>query len=118
LKTIFGDYNQNPDAMYLYNQINNDGGTTSSPRSLSPTCASSGGRLWSPLRDVSVTAEKYASMPIMIYLPGLNGTGLAASRQFKMLMTSFEFSAFMIPVDGFDSLRQLVDDFVDMLTVC
>ena len=36
-------------------------------------------------------------MPLMVYLPGIDGTGLAASRQFPYLADAFDLHALSIP---------------------
>lgn len=37
------------------------------------------------------------TLPLMIYLPGIDGTGLAASRQFPYLVDAFDLHALSIP---------------------
>ena len=45
----------------------------------------------------------------MIYLPGIDGTGLAASRQFPSVMQAFDLRAFLTPVQDRTSFDDLVD---------
>ena len=47
-----------------------------------------------PGRAVTTQA---ADLPIMLYLPGIDGTGLAASRQFPTLVEAFDLTALSIP---------------------
>ena len=47
-----------------------------------------------PGRDAKTQA---ADLPIMLYLPGIDGTGLAASRQFPSLVEAFDLTALSIP---------------------
>lgn len=37
------------------------------------------------------------TLPLMVYLPGIDGTGLAASRQFPYLADAFDLHALSIP---------------------
>jgi pimeloyl-ACP methyl ester carboxylesterase len=48
----------------------------------------------------------------MIYLPGIDGTGLAAYRQFPALSQNFQLSAMVVPPDDRSSFPHLVDDVV------
>ncbi|KAL3153931.1 hypothetical protein ABBQ32_013493 [Trebouxia sp. C0010 RCD-2024] len=50
-----------------------------------------------------------AHMPLMLYLPGIDGTGMAASRQFPNLMASFDFRAFSVPLSDRTPFTGLVD---------
>ena len=50
-----------------------------------------------------------AHMPLMLYLPGIDGTGMAASRQFPTLMASFDFRAFSVPLSDRTPFAGLVD---------
>lgn len=38
-----------------------------------------------------------SDLPFLLYLPGIDGTGLAASKQFPALSTYFDFAAFSVP---------------------
>ena len=52
-----------------------------------------------------------AHLPIMLYIPGIDGTGMAASRQFPSLMGSFDFRAFSVPLNDrtpFTGLVQII----------
>ena len=69
------------------------------PPSSSPSCQDS-----HPERQV-------AHLPLMLYIPGIDGTGMAASRQFPGLMGSFDFRSFSVPVNDrtpFNGLVQIV----------
>ena len=48
-------------------------------------------------------------LPLMLYIPGIDGTGMAASRQFPGLMGSFDFRAFSVPVNDRTPFTGLVD---------
>lgn len=55
------------------------------------------------------------TLPVMLYLPGEDGTGLTASRQFPSLAQSFDFEALTIPATDrtdFDGLVDLVKDYI------
>lgn len=53
--------------------------------------------------------RKVDHLPIMLYVPGIDGTGMAASRQFPGLMESFDFRAFSVPVSDRTPFTGLVD---------
>lgn len=36
-------------------------------------------------------------LPYLVYLPGIDGTGLAAYKQFPALCRNFQFEAFTVP---------------------
>jgi hypothetical protein len=51
-------------------------------------------------------------LPLMVYLPGIDGTGLAASRQFPYLVDAFDLHALSIPGQDrtpFEGLVKLVE---------
>jgi pimeloyl-ACP methyl ester carboxylesterase len=50
-----------------------------------------------------------SDLPVMIYLPGIDGTGLAAYRQFPSLSQAFQLTAMIVPPDDRSSFRELVD---------
>ena len=45
----------------------------------------------------------------MLYIPGIDGTGMAASRQFPGLMGSFDFRTFSVPLNDRTPFTGLVD---------
>ncbi|EFN58302.1 hypothetical protein CHLNCDRAFT_142297 [Chlorella variabilis] len=54
-------------------------------------------------------------LPLLLYLPGIDGTGLAASRQFPSLLTKFDMRTFVTPPQDrtpFPELVRLVADFL------
>ena len=54
--------------------------------------------------------------PRMVYVPGLDGTGFAASAQFERLQEDFELSCLNVPVgdrSGFDELVQIVCEYLE-----
>ena len=53
--------------------------------------------------------RKADHLPLMLYVPGIDGTGMAASRQFPGLMECFDFRAFSVPVSDRTPFQGLVD---------
>ena len=54
--------------------------------------------------------------PRMVYVPGLDGTGFAASAQFERLSEDFELSCLNVPVgdrSGFDELVRIVCEYLE-----
>ena len=52
-----------------------------------------------------------ASLPLLVYLPGIDGSGLAAYRQFPTLVASFDLRCLYIPKEDrlpFEELLALV----------
>jgi hypothetical protein len=47
-------------------------------------------------------------LPYMLYLPGIDGTGLAASRQFPFLLTAFDLHSLTIPPHDRTSFKGLM----------
>lgn len=85
--------------------IANDGG----PPRLSSILSLSSGR-------ISSNGGSYrSSLPVMVYLPGIDGTGLAASRQFPFLLSCFDVVALMIPPTDRTPFNGLVDLVVEYL---
>ena len=78
-------------------------------------------RFFSPIRlDGGLDASRDARRPkpIMVYLPGLDGTGFAASAQFERLMEDFELSCLNVPVgdrSSFDELVEIVCAYLETL---
>jgi pimeloyl-ACP methyl ester carboxylesterase len=71
-------------------------------------------RLTSPLGDGPPPADR-AALPLMIYLPGIDGTGLAAARQFPSLLRRFDLCTLITPPEdrtGFQGLVDLVAAFL------
>lgn len=54
-----------------------------------------------------------SELPLLFYLPGIDGTGLAASRQFPTLATEFDLRALSIPGHDRTPFQELVK-----LTMC
>ena len=74
----------------------------------------------SPLPQVSglpddVGADR-ASLPVLLYLPGIDGTGLAAFKQFPVLMEHFNLMTFVTPPGDRSSYEDLVDILEDFAT--
>ncbi len=53
--------------------------------------------------------RQVAHLPLMLYIPGIDGTGMAASRQFPALMGSFDFRSFSVPQNDRTPFTALVD---------
>jgi pimeloyl-ACP methyl ester carboxylesterase len=51
-----------------------------------------------------------SELPIFVYLSGLDGTGLAAFKQFPSLMEHFRLITYVVPPSNRDSFATLVDD--------
>ena len=58
-----------------------------------------------PLRPDQAAAEE---LPLMVYLPGIDGTGLAASRQFPFLVDAFDLHCLSVPSADRTPFPQLV----------
>lgn len=43
------------------------------------------------------TRQGRAALPLLLYLPGVDGSGLAASRQFPSLLRKFDMRTFVTP---------------------
>lgn len=59
---------------------------------------------------------KTNELPVMLYLPGEDGTGLTASRQFPSLVQAFDFEALTIPATDrtdFDGLVTIVKEYIE-----
>ncbi|GMH38045.1 hypothetical protein BSKO_05929 [Bryopsis sp. KO-2023] len=75
----------------------------------------SGPRFERPYLAYSPPNIKTSELPVMLYLPGEDGTGLAASRQFPSLVQGFDFEALTIPAadrTDFDGLVQIVKEYL------
>lgn len=58
------------------------------------------------------------SKPVMVYLPGIDGTGLAAAKQFPMLMKHFNLVTFVTPPGdrtSYEGLLQILTNFIESL---
>jgi pimeloyl-ACP methyl ester carboxylesterase len=79
---------------------------------------SSGGppRFFSPIVPSSSSSSSSSSRPMMLYVPGLDGTGFAASSQFESLSRHYDLVALNVPVGDratFDELVALICDFLE-----
>jgi len=71
-------------------------------------------RFSSPLPPPNAPTDR-VSLPLLIYLPGIDGTGLAAARQFPNLLQKFDMRVFVVPVYdrlSFTDLKSLVRDYL------
>eukprot|EP00890_Picochlorum_soloecismus_P004874 jgi/Picsp_1/5388/NSC_02748-R1_protein len=62
------------------------------------------------------SANDRTNLPVMIYLPGIDGTGLAASKQFPSLMEHFNLVTFVTPPGDrtpYDDLVELLKSYVE-----
>ena len=57
-----------------------------------------------PPPSVNVT-----SLPLMLYLPGIDGTGLAAYRSFPGLARAFDLKALVLPRKSRQDFKELVE---------
>eukprot|EP00878_Enallax_costatus_P021381 GHUV01022631.1.p1 GENE.GHUV01022631.1~~GHUV01022631.1.p1 ORF type:complete len:469 (+),score=134.31 GHUV01022631.1:165-1571(+) len=67
-------------------------------------------RLFSPLVPKSPGAPAAEDLPLMFYMPGIDGTGLAAYRQFPRLTRAFDLRCLIIPRTDRSTFEQLVED--------
>ncbi|GMH38048.1 hypothetical protein BSKO_05932 [Bryopsis sp. KO-2023] len=75
----------------------------------------SGPRFDRPYVADSPADIKTSELPVMLYLPGEDGTGLTASRQFPSLVQRFDFEAMTIPAadrTDFDGLVKIVKEYL------
>uniref|UniRef100_A0A7S0SGW0 Phospholipid/glycerol acyltransferase domain-containing protein n=1 Tax=Mantoniella antarctica TaxID=81844 RepID=A0A7S0SGW0_9CHLO len=73
-------------------------------------------RFFSPL-TASASAHRSSPRPLLLYLPGLDGTGFAASPQFESLSQHFTLAALNIPVGDRTSFSGLVEKVVNFLEI-
>lgn len=66
-------------------------------------------RLFSPYVPKLPGAPAAATLPMMFYMPGIDGTGLAAYRQFPRLTRAFDLRCLIIPRTDRSSFEELVD---------
>lgn len=57
------------------------------------------------------------TLPLLVYLPGIDGTGLAAYRQFVGLSGRFDFRALFLPPEDRTPFTALVDVVAHMVGV-
>eukprot|EP00879_Flechtneria_rotunda_P018765 GHRR01019698.1.p1 GENE.GHRR01019698.1~~GHRR01019698.1.p1 ORF type:complete len:607 (+),score=210.36 GHRR01019698.1:181-2001(+) len=55
------------------------------------------------------------ALPLMFYMPGIDGTGLAAYRQFPRLTRAFDLRCLIVPRTDRSSFKQLVDSVVALI---
>lgn len=58
------------------------------------------------------------TLPLLFYLPGIDGTGLAAYRQFASLSQSFDLRALFMPPTERQPFDQLVEHVAAQVCVC
>lgn len=58
--------------------------------------------------ETAATSEELAALPMMLYIPGIDGTGLVASRQFPTLARAFDLRAMTIPPKDRHNFQQLL----------
>ena len=72
----------------------------------------------SPLPAPGEDQQDRDSKPVMVYLPGIDGTGLAAAKQFPMLMKHFNLVTFVTPPGdrtSYEGLLQILTNFIESL---
>ena len=88
--------------------------------------ATTGGppRFFSPITSgterVTTSTRDAATKPRMVYVPGLDGTGFAASAQFERLAVDFELVCLNVPVGDRSSFHELVTvvcEYLDYVSV-
>ena len=75
-------------------------------------CAGGPPRFVSPYIPGRAPRVTQDDLPLMVYLPGIDGTGLAASRQFPYLADAFDLHALSIPSQDrtpFEALVKLTE---------
>ncbi|KAG1678974.1 hypothetical protein FOA52_013037 [Chlamydomonas sp. UWO 241] len=73
-------------------------------------------RLYSPRVAIPPGTPPASTLPLLVYLPGLDGTGLAAYRQFPSLRARFDLRALFIPPDDRSSFEGLVEHVQALLS--
>ena len=63
----------------------------------------------SPLVANMAASVPRSSLPYMLYLPGIDGTGLAAYKQFPRLVQDYDLRALFIPPADRTPFPQLVE---------
>lgn len=66
-------------------------------------------RLFSPYVPKPPGAPAAATLPMMFYMPGIDGTGLAAYRQFPRLTRAFDLRCLIIPRTDRSTFDELTD---------
>lgn len=66
-------------------------------------------RLFSPYVPKPPGAPAAAILPMMFYMPGIDGTGLAAYRQFPRLTRAFDLRCLIIPRTDRSTFEELTD---------
>lgn len=61
-----------------------------------------------PYLPSATPATPAADLPLMLYIPGIDGTGLAASRQFPALVKDFDLRSLSIPGSDRTPFSELV----------
>lgn len=59
--------------------------------------------------DSDLSPEQRAKLPFLLYLPGLDGTGLAASKQFPSIVKAFDLATLSVPLKNRKTFKQLVN---------
>lgn len=77
---------------------------------LSSSAVGGPARLFSPLVAKPLGAPAAEDLPLMFYMPGIDGTGLAAYRQFPRLTQAFDLRCLIVPRTDRSTFEQLVDD--------
>jgi len=93
--------NSKPNLLREYIQTHTDG----PPRFTSPV-------LWRDDEAPPGLVESRENLPLMLYLPGLDGSGICAARQFPMLQQAFDLRKLVIPLKD----RTPFPDLVHMVT--
>ncbi|GFR43739.1 hypothetical protein Agub_g4849, partial [Astrephomene gubernaculifera] len=86
---------------------------TTSSTSSAPT---PGPLLYAPRFPRPPGSPPAASLPLLVYLPGIDGTGLAAYRQFPGLAARFQLRAVFLPPEDRTPFGQLVEQLAEQIS--
>eukprot|EP00210_Caulerpa_lentillifera_P001680 g1615.t1 len=109
-RTIFGS--PEPHQVSILELIGSDGkflGSLSLSL-VSLLCLGGDPRFFCPFFASSLTEDR-DELPLMIYVPGIDGTGLGASHQLESLAQGFQLESFLIPFQDRTNFQGLLDQF-------
>eukprot|EP00210_Caulerpa_lentillifera_P001865 g1794.t1 len=72
-------------------------------------------RFSSPYVALKMRSEEYSKLPIMIFLPGFDGSGMTAVHQFPFLVDSFDFITCTIPLSDRTPFAELVGEVKEFI---
>ncbi|GLC37786.1 hypothetical protein PLESTM_000648100 [Pleodorina starrii] len=86
-----------------------------STTSTTAAAASGGPLLYAPRFPRPADAPPASTLPLLVYLPGIDGTGLAAYRQFPGLSARFDLRGVFLPPEDRTSFQGLVESLAQQL---